>query len=121
MSRGGILLGPEDTQDLVIRYVKDTHGDSRPASFTIDENYLNREIKKVREAGLSCVGIIHSHPPGCTRPSYGDLEFLRRIFGNPKNGGGWFLFPIVCGQQLYPYLINTQDVRRFQLAELVLV
>ncbi len=119
--QGGILLGPCDTEDLVIRYVKDSQGDSRPASFTIDAEYLNGQLRKVKDAGLTGVGIIHSHPPGCTRPSYGDLEFLHQIFRNPNNRGGLFLFPIVSGRQLYPFVVDTTDVRRVQLAELVLV
>jgi len=118
---GGILLGPSDEPELAIRYLKDVKGDSRPASFTIDADYLNGEIARVRDAGLTCVGIVHSHPDGICRPSYGDLEFLQRIFANPKNGGGMFLFPIVCSGSLHPFVVDTRNVRRMLAAQLVLI
>lgn len=121
--QGGILLGPEDAQDLVVRYVKDEHGEATFASFTIDVDSLNAAIRKVRPAGLTCVGIVHSHPDGFSRPSGGDIQFLERIFAHPKNGGGngYFLFPIVMDGKLHPYVIDTSDVQRVLVAELVLV
>lgn len=121
--QGGILLGPRDAQHLAIRYVKDCRGEATFASFTIDTESLNKAIREVRSAGLTCVGIVHSHPSGFCRPSGGDIEFLERIFAHPKNGdgNGYFLFPIVTNGKLYPYLIDTNDVRRVLVAELVVV
>ena len=119
--QGGILLGPKDCQSLVIQYVKDKWGESRPASFTIDAARLNAEIRNASKCQLTAVGIVHSHPAHCTRPSYGDLVFLRSIFSIPKNSGGMFFFPIVSGGVLYPYVVDTDNVDRIQYAELVLI
>ena len=94
---GGLLLGPDDAQDLVTRYVKDDTGLSTYATFTIGHERLNQVLRRVRPAKQTCVGIVHSHPDGICRPSGGDLAFLSRIFASPVNGNGShsFLFPIV--------------------------
>lgn len=119
---GGILLGPIDAQDVVVRYLKDHRGDATPASFTIDHNGLTTAIRNSKPAGLTCVGIVHSHPNGICRPSGGDLAFLDRIFANPKNSDcGCFFFPIVCNGTLYPFVVDTTDVRRVLTAEVVLI
>ncbi|MEZ5942899.1 MAG: Mov34/MPN/PAD-1 family protein [Planctomycetaceae bacterium] len=119
--QGGILLGPNDTPDLVTHYVKDEWGTGRTTSFTISPDHLNRIIDSVRSANITCVGLVHSHPPGICQASHGDMQFLHRIFSNPKNGGGRFLFPIVCNGKLHPYIVDTSDVSRIVTADLLLV
>jgi proteasome lid subunit RPN8/RPN11 len=121
--QGGILVGPIDGQNIAIRYVKDENGRGTYASFTIDFEGLNKEIREVRREGLICVGIIHSHPDGICHPSGGDILFLRRLFANPKNGGGngYFIFPIVAGGELHPYLIDTDNGCRVVPTELLIV
>lgn len=120
---GGILFGPSDTQDLVTHYVKDRHGRSSAASFTVDHKTLNKSIKHRKPASLSCIGIIHSHPHGITRPSGGDIAYLSQLFSDTRNQSGqpYFLFPIVCGRTLYPYVVDTRNPRRILFAELVLI
>lgn len=106
--QGGMLIGPDDTQDLITHYVKDRNGHSTTASFTIDHVTMNEEIRRVRPARLICVGFVHSHPDGISSPSGGDLAFLRRLFDIPSNrtSSNSCLFPIVCQQTFYPYVVD---------------
>lgn len=121
--QAGLIIGPEEDQDLVTHFIDDPSGTATAASFTIDAKFLNSEIQRVRNAGLAAVGLIHSHPPGICRPSYGDLVFLDRLFSRPTNGadGQPLLFPIFCGGKIYPYLIDPRDVHNPIPARLVLV
>ncbi|MCA9000216.1 MAG: Mov34/MPN/PAD-1 family protein [Planctomycetaceae bacterium] len=120
--QGGILFGPEDYQQLVIGYFKDVDGVATYASFTLDVRTLNRFIQRIQPGKLSMVGMIHSHPGGLSHPSGGDLRYLDQIFSNPKNRGSrHFLFPIVANGELYPYVVDTSDVRRIRPVELVVV
>jgi len=121
--QGGMLIGPDDSNDIVTHYVKDEFGHSTTASFTIDHETLNRAINRVRPAKMICVGLIHSHPDGIARPSGGDIAFLQRLFHSPRNhqGSPGFLFPIVCQQKLHPFIVDARNPERILPAQLVLI
>lgn len=117
----GVLFGPEDEPDLVTYYLPDQTGQSTATSFTLDHYVLNLDIRRLKPE-LHCVGIVHSHPPGITRPSYGDLQYLAKLFGKPKNDDcDFILFPIVANGRLYPFIIDASDSCRVVTADLLLV
>lgn len=99
---GGALVGPRDSE-LITHYAANP-GESTETSFTLDHITLNRQLAGWREAGLDLKGIVHSHPAGVHTPSRGDLAYLERLLGNPKNRHAASLaFPIVCDGRLWPY------------------
>lgn len=101
----GLLLGPSGETNLVTHFVPDTHGESTPVSFRLDITRLNRSLKIAKAAGLSCVGIVHSHPSNVTQPSGGDVAYLQQLFSLPKNDATQpFFVPIFCGQSLHSYV-----------------
>ena len=119
---GGMLLGPEDDDDLVTVYIHDENGKATAASFTIDEVGLNLILNRFRDRGLNCKGLIHSHPAGVTSPSGGDLEYVRKVFANDDNeAAGQFFLPIICDDRMYPYLVRQDAPNRILLAQLRLV
>jgi hypothetical protein len=117
---GGMLLGPKGSS-LVTHYVPDENGRATAASFTLDAVGLNRILKMFLACETEGKGIVHSHPIGCTTPSLGDLLYVRRSFGNPKNKDlSEFLLPIVCGGQMFPYIV-AGDPLTVRAAELILI
>jgi proteasome lid subunit RPN8/RPN11 len=102
--RMGVLLGPKDHDRLLTHFIADPTGNSTSASFTIDRERLQPLLDPYFACGLDIKGYVHSHPSGCTRPSAGDLAYLRGLFaraGNSKTTE--FFFPIVCDSKLHPY------------------
>lgn len=118
---GGALFGPVDS-DLVTHFHFDEGAKVSPVTFTLDHVGLNKVLKKHLESGIDCKGIVHSHPPFASRPSMGDLEYVRKCFANERNKGlDVFALPIVCNGNFLPYLISKDDLTTPQLAHLVLV
>jgi len=118
---GGLLLGPID-DELITHYIPDENAIATGASFTLDAPGLNRILRKFRECGMNGKGLVHSHPRGCTQPSGGDLAYVRKSLANEKNQTALkFMLPIVCGQRLYPYLIQRDQTPEVVLAQLLLV
>ena len=60
----------------------------------VDIAALAQRLEHERELGIQLVGIIHSHPQGCTKPSYGDMETARHIIETIDVKGKFFT-PIV--------------------------
>ena len=117
---GGMLLGPKGTS-VVTHYVIDVMGKATAASFTLDAAGLNRVLKRALECDLSCLGLVHSHPVGCTQPSSGDLAYVRKSFANEKNKNLIeFLLPIFCDGILTPYIIHPHEPCVVQVAQLLL-
>lgn len=102
---GGMLLGPRGTS-IVTHYIPDLRGKATGASFTLDAKGLNQVLKNHLECGLDAKGLVHSHPSGIPRPSFGDLEYVARSFVNPKNRNVTeFFLPIFCDGQMFPYVV----------------
>ena len=77
---GGLLFGNEE--DFVVRkFVFDRGAKTTAASYTFNIGFLNPEIKRLwEEEGLSCLGFIHSHPFGYSRPSPPDMYYFTDMF-----------------------------------------
>lgn len=117
----GMLLGACES-DIVTHFVADEHGRATSASFTLDAAWLNRVLREFQRCGINAKGLIHSHPAGVTRPSGGDLRYVARSLGNPKNKDcSEFFLPIVCDRRLYPYVVTREEPGRVLRAELVLL
>lgn len=115
----GILLGPVQDDLLVTHFLPDEEGTGTSVSFHINAPGINRILKRVRPAGLNGKGLAHTHPPGIPQPSYGDLTYLRQLFGLPGNAAAQQCFmPIVCDRRVYPYVYARG---RLWVAELILV
>jgi proteasome lid subunit RPN8/RPN11 len=116
----GVLLGPQDDEPLATHFALDELGTSTAASFTLGTEFLNGVLQQHRVCDLTCVGIVHSHPAGCTTPSCGDLAYLRRLFDAAELNQ--FLFPIYCAGRLYPFLVwRDEDELSLTPASLLLV
>jgi len=117
---GGILIGPQDDDDFVTHFVPDRSGVGTPVTFHLDGDYLTEQLRRFQAARMNCKGIIHSHPPGVLSPSAGDIEYVRRLFGNAKNDAASYIYlPIVIRRQLYPYVVDRDG--HISIPHLVLV
>lgn len=118
---GGILLGPEDDDDIITHFLLDEYAHTTPTSFTLAAAWLNENLKQYRHCRMNGKGLIHSHPPGCSRPSYGDLAYVRKLLANDRNQKAPAVFlPIVCDGRMYPYVITRRE-EGVSVAHLLLV
>lgn len=118
---GGLLVGPVE-DELITHYIPDEQAIATATSFTLNAPNLNRILRKFRECEMNAKGLVHSHPRGCTQPSGGDLIYVRNSLANSKNQAATsFMFPIVCGKRLYPYIIRRDQSPEVILAQLLLV
>jgi len=115
----GILLGPVQDDQVITHFLPDEDGDATSVSFHLNAPGVNRTLKRVKPAGLNGKGLIHSHLPGITQPSGGDIAYMRQLFGMPANATAQQCFlPIVCDRRVYPYVYARG---RLWLAELILI
>ena len=120
--KAGMLLGPSAEDDLVTHYIPDKTGRATYSSFTLDAESLNRRLLNYQNVGMDCKGIVHVHPPGILRPSFGDLQYVAKLFANPKNEQTTqVMLPIACNGRLYPYLIDADDPQEILVPNLILV
>ncbi|QDT40345.1 hypothetical protein Pan241w_04010 [Gimesia alba] len=120
--KAGILLGPTAEDDLVTHYVPDENGHATYSSFTLDAASLNRTLRHRKGVGLNCKGVVHVHPPGALHPSFGDLEYVAKLFANPKNTEATqVMLPIVADGRLYPYQIDASNPREVLVPRLILI
>ena len=112
----GILLSLRHDDSLITEFVPDDSGRGTAVSFELDAVKLNRVLKEKKAVGLTCMGIVHSHPAGITQPSFGDLTYFRKLFAAPANGEAQHLFvPIICNGRMYPYVFAQDRVYPAQL------
>src|SRR5207244_1202951 len=98
-------------------------GIATPASFTLAAASLNRKVKPYLAAGIDIHGVWHLHPPGFTSLSFGDIEYVRKLFSNPKHRSlDRFVMPITAANRFYGFVI-TRDGKKLCIrnARLVLV
>ena len=68
---GGILGSSDGVH--IDHYYFDSTSDRSAVTYTMDHKALNEVIHSWNDNGVDLIGIIHSHPAGCTQPSYGDM------------------------------------------------
>lgn len=107
--QAGLMFGPVNDDSLVTHYVPENEGMGTLVTFTINGDFVNRQIRRFKAAELDLKGIVHSHPPYFNQLSGGDLRYLRRLLGKPKNRGTEAIFmPIVCGNRFIPFLVDSE-------------
>lgn len=116
---GGLLLGPAD-HHCVTHFIPDEEGVGTPGSFTLGASWLNAVLKKYVALGLDAKGVIHMHPPGYQRLSSQDMEYARKLMGNPKNTVDRLLMPLVVDGRMIPYIIFPDEPETAHEGELVL-
>ena len=105
--QGGILGSSDGIH--IDHYYFDKTADRTSASYTMDAKALNEVIHGWNDNGIQLVGIIHSHPQGCTKPSFGDMETARHIIETIDVKGKFFtpivqVSPKLNGDiKIYPY------------------
>jgi len=90
--QGGILGSSDGVH--IDHYYFDKTATRTSGSYTMDAKALNEVIHEWNDNGIMLVGIIHSHPQGVTKPSYGDMETARHIIETIDVKGKFFT-PIV--------------------------
>lgn len=77
--QGGLLGG--SYEDGVVRYYYFDHTSARSgATYSPDHVLLTKLLETDwNPRGVRLLGFVHSHPPGCSKPSGGDLVYARRI------------------------------------------
>lgn len=105
--QGGIL-GSSDGKHIDYYYFDKT-ADRSSASYTMDTKALNKVIHEWNDNNIQLVGIIHSHPQGINKPSYGDMETAKHIIETIDVQGKFFtpivqVSPKLNGEiKIYPY------------------
>lgn len=104
----GGILGSSDGQHIDYYYFDKT-ASRTSSSYTMDTDALNKVINRWNDNGIQMVGIIHSHPHGINRPSYGDMETAKHIIESIDVQGKFFtpivqVSPELNGDiKIYPY------------------
>lgn len=94
------------------------------ASYTMDAKALNEVIHNWNDNGVQLIGIIHSHPQGMTKPSYGDMEIAKHIIETLDVKGEFFtpivqVSPKLNGDiRIYPYTFEQTVKMRQQPIEI---
>lgn len=99
-------LGGRRSEGVVTHFFFDRSARRTGATYSPDHELLNRLFREDwNPAGISLLGFVHSHPPGCMRPSAGDREYAERILrAIPKLS--WLYLPIV---------MTEADTGRFEI------
>ncbi len=106
---GGLLLGPKN-HHVVTHFYLDEVARATSNSFTLDHLGMNRVLKDYGACQIDAKGLVHSHPNGIHAPSLQDLEYVQRLFANPRNvGAAEILMPIICGGRFLPYVIPRDN------------
>lgn len=120
---GGILIGPDPTDEFVLVTSATGPGpDAKRASFAsweTDTDYLNEMLKKAREENpaVNLRGFWHRHPGQMSHPSAQDLSEARKILQDTKHYklDGKLIMPIVTVAQervtIHTYFITDEELR----------
>lgn len=124
---GGILGGSRE--DGVVRYFYfDELAERSRGRYSPDVGTVNKVLSKDWDAaGINLLGFAHSHPPGMSHPSGGDIEYARKILAKIPGLKRLYL-PIVMTEpdtghfELFAYAaVRDGDGIRLEEMELALV
>ena len=73
----GGILGRQNEK--IMAYYFDRSGLFLKNKYIPDIKQINKVITNWAECNISFCGFIHSHPLSCIKPSYGDIEFVKKI------------------------------------------
>ena len=90
----GGILGSSDGGRTIDHYYFDAAAHRTSSTYTPNIREINRIIADWNSRGILFMGMIHSHPKGCTKPSEGDLEYAKAIISNVDVNGKLYM-PIV--------------------------
>lgn len=110
---GGILGSSDGVH--IDHYYFDATADRSSVTYTMDHHALNKVIHDWNDHDIMLVGIIHSHPDGCTAPSYGDMQTAKRIIETVDVKGRFFT-PIV---QVSPKLNGDITIYPYTFEQIV--
>ena len=79
-AESGGPLGGDRADNTATLFEFDSTGRATAASYTPDEQRLNRLFETWNAVGKRLLGNCHSHPRGYLNPSPGDLDYATRIF-----------------------------------------
>lgn len=77
--KGGILLGKDG---VITDFVFDENAETTGSTYSLNVAYLNPIIKEKKQKGKQLLGIIHSHPFGCSELSNPDKAYFQSQFKN---------------------------------------
>ena len=77
--QGGILMGIDG---IVTDFIYDKEAKTTGSTYSLNVAYLNPIIKNLKKQGKLLMGIIHSHPYGCSELSHPDREYFLSQFKN---------------------------------------
>ena len=102
---GGVLGGSRE-DGIVQSFHFDRSARPSSATYSPDTASLKRLFADDwNPRGINMLGFVHSHPPGVTRPSGGDLIYAERILSaNPS-----------LSRLLLPIIVTTADAGAFEL------
>lgn len=93
-------------------------------SYTMDHKALNEVIHEWNDNDIRLIGIIHSHPQGCIRPSYGDRQTAMHIIDTIDVDGHFFTPIVQVSPELngditiYPYTFDADSKLKVQEFEM---
>lgn len=77
--KGGILMGKNG---IITDFIFDANAHTTGSTYSLNVTYLNPLIKEMKQQGKQLLGIIHSHPFGCSELSHPDKEYFMSQFKN---------------------------------------
>jgi proteasome lid subunit RPN8/RPN11 len=77
--KGGILMGKDG---IITDFIFDENAHTTGSTYSLNVAYLNPLIKELKKEGKQLIGIIHSHPYGCSELSNPDKEYFMSQFKN---------------------------------------
>lgn len=77
--KGGILLGKDG---IITDFVFDENAETTGSTYSLNVAYLNPIIIEKKQEGKQLLGIIHSHPFGCSSLSEPDKQYFLNQFKN---------------------------------------
>jgi proteasome lid subunit RPN8/RPN11 len=106
---GGALFADEN--DVIREFVPDKNAKVTRSTYTIDHQFINSEIKRLRPKKLYIMGIVHSHPQGSPMLSGPDRQYFKGLLTNNLKRD-FFYAPIVHsavsgGFQLFAYVLDS--------------